>query len=441
MTRIAVVVLDTLRKDAFDTEFDWLPGRRFENAYSTGSWTVPAHASLFAGKYPSELGVHSKSRALDCPENTLAEVLSESGYTTVSYSCNPYISSAFDFDRGFQNFSGSWRLRHLDPELFNWKRFISETRNEGPTRFLRGAWGCFAEECRTLPSLAHGIRLKLRSMGNSAGQVADDGAQNALDFVEQRDFATDEFLFMNLMEAHAPYVPPQAYRTVELDDRPGLVQTVSGGRFQDADRVRQAYNDCVRYLSDVYQEIFAELSAAFDYIITLGDHGEMFGGHGVWAHTHGVYPELTHIPLSIYSNDAEDPCEVPVSILDVHQTVLRMADVEAESRGQSLITDVEPTDRLSEFMGFTRDDVRSLSEANIPEETIKNYDSEFRGLVSKAGHYGYETVHGFEREQAIEHDLEEKLSGLVGTLQKREVDAEDVLSPQVKDQLEDLGYA
>jgi arylsulfatase A-like enzyme len=63
---VAIVVLDTLRKDAFDREFDWLPGRRFSAAYSTGSWTVPAHASLFAGKYPSELGVHSKNRFLDC---------------------------------------------------------------------------------------------------------------------------------------------------------------------------------------------------------------------------------------------------------------------------------------------------------------------------------------------------------------------------------------
>ncbi|SIR66187.1 hypothetical protein SAMN05421858_3201 [Haladaptatus litoreus] len=30
MIRIALVALDTLRKDAFDAEFDWFPGKRFD---------------------------------------------------------------------------------------------------------------------------------------------------------------------------------------------------------------------------------------------------------------------------------------------------------------------------------------------------------------------------------------------------------------------------
>lgn len=54
---IALIVLDTLRKDSFDEHFDWLPGRRFENAWAPSHWTVPVHASLFTGHYPSEVGV------------------------------------------------------------------------------------------------------------------------------------------------------------------------------------------------------------------------------------------------------------------------------------------------------------------------------------------------------------------------------------------------
>jgi hypothetical protein len=60
VTRIALIVLDTLRKDAFDRHFDWLPGRRFEHAFSTANWTTPAHASLFTGWYASEVGVHAE---------------------------------------------------------------------------------------------------------------------------------------------------------------------------------------------------------------------------------------------------------------------------------------------------------------------------------------------------------------------------------------------
>lgn len=441
MTSIALVVLDTLRKDSFDAEFGWLPGKRFENAYSTGSWTVPAHASLFAGKYPSELGVHSKNRYLNCPEETLAEVLSQSGYITVSYSCNPYVSHAFDFDRGFDEFDGSWRLQHLDPDLFNWKGFISDTRDEGPSRYLRALWKCLTNDCKTLASLRHGVRLKMRSMNKSAGQVQDDGAQSALKFLKQREFGTDEFLFVNLMEAHAPYVPPQEYRTVELDERPGLIQTVSDGSFQNPDRIRRAYEDCVKYLSDIYQDIFAELSQDFDYVITIGDHGEMFGERGVWAHTHGVYPELTHVPLSIYGDGFEGTYNQSVSIIDIHRTILQIADVKAKSRGRDLLNSSEPVDRLTECMGLTRDDADQLSRTGISEQKIQKYDTEYRGILSNEGDYGYETVRGFT--QKTEDSLEKRLSKLTKSMEIRQVNekAENELPSRVSDQLEDLGYA
>lgn len=56
MGNIALVVLDTLRKDLFDAHFGWMPGERFEHAWSTTHWTAAAHASLFTGLYPSEAG-------------------------------------------------------------------------------------------------------------------------------------------------------------------------------------------------------------------------------------------------------------------------------------------------------------------------------------------------------------------------------------------------
>ena len=80
---VAIVVLDTLRKDTFDRYFEWVEGTVFDNAYSTSHWTVPAHASLITGKYGSEVGVHGKSRMFDYPGDTIVEKLQESGYTTV----------------------------------------------------------------------------------------------------------------------------------------------------------------------------------------------------------------------------------------------------------------------------------------------------------------------------------------------------------------------
>lgn len=443
MANVALVVLDTLRKDSFDNAFDWLPGRRFTNAYSTGSFTVPAHASLFVGKYPSELGVHSKNRNLDCSEPTLAELISNSGYNTKSYSCNPYISNAFGFDRGFNDFCGSWRLKHLDPDLFDWKSFISKTRDDGPTRYLKALWGCVTGDCETISSLKHGLHLKTRGMDLFDNGIRDDGAEECLEYIRNETFDSDEFLFINLMEAHAPYVPPQEYRTVELGKSPGLFESISGSVDADPETVRQAYEDSVKYLSDIYKKIFEELSDDFDYIITLGDHGEMFGNHGMWTHVHGVYPELTHIPLVISGDGVSGTEETPVSLLDVHRTVLNITGVEAESRGQDLLDDVSQVGRITEYHGLIQDRVYRLSQQDISDDLIDKYDSELRGVLLAGGYYGYETVDRFMEVGKSVDDPQERLSEIIADLSVREVESEnnEKLSQETLDQLEDLGYA
>ncbi len=69
---IALVVLDTLRKDYFEEEFEWLhsTGTYFDNGWSTSHWTIPAHASLFSGRYACEIGTGAKKSAFDGQEDT-----------------------------------------------------------------------------------------------------------------------------------------------------------------------------------------------------------------------------------------------------------------------------------------------------------------------------------------------------------------------------------
>lgn len=62
---VATVVLDTLRKDAFERHFEWLSERRFDTVWSPSHLTVPVHGSLFTGCYPSETGVHAGRVPLD----------------------------------------------------------------------------------------------------------------------------------------------------------------------------------------------------------------------------------------------------------------------------------------------------------------------------------------------------------------------------------------
>jgi len=132
MTNIALVILDTLRKDTFEDYFDWLPGERYEHAWSSSSWTVPAHGTLFTGRYPSEVGVYAKHESLTYDRPVLAEILSSAGYTTRGFSVNPNITETFEFTRGFDEFHYSWSGKRHEEDVFDWSEFISEKFGKRP---------------------------------------------------------------------------------------------------------------------------------------------------------------------------------------------------------------------------------------------------------------------------------------------------------------------
>ncbi|QLG26092.1 sulfatase-like hydrolase/transferase [Halorarum halophilum] len=453
---IAVVVLDTLRKDAFDEAFDWLPGLRFENAWSTSHWTVPVHASLFAGKYASDLGVHVGNQYLDCPEPVLAEQLADAGYTTRAFSCNPNISKPFAFDRGFDEFHGSWRLRGLEENVFDWQSFIAETRGDGIRRYLEALWQCIHEDCATWPSIKRGFRLKLYSLTPSATAHVDDGACEALDYIRRAEFDRPEFLFVNLMEAHGPYTPPEEYITtgsreevVERTTYNGLVATVADRPPNDAEYLRRTYDDAVRYLSDIYRDMFQELRASFDYVITLSDHGELFGEHDAWQHAYGVYPELTHVPLVISGDGIPDESfPETVSLIDVHSTVRSLTGLDANSCGTSLV-EVDDSEKLTvtppDSSYFTEyHGVNPLNRAAVVEAGFdpSPFDEQLYGVKSPTTPYAYETLDG------VQSSADGDPATAADTIKRhrsqatiRVVEDAGEVSDVVRRRLEELGYA
>lgn len=440
---IALVVLDTLRKDAFEKYFNWLPGEYFENAWSTSNWTTPAHASLFTGSYATEVGVYSRSLSLDCNSRVLAECLAQNGYTTRAFSANPNISTMFHFDRGFDQFKGSWRLEMADDDVFDWHQFGTETDTSGLAKYLMGVNACLQSDTDTIRSLKQGIRLLSRKL-NLPGGVTDDGGKSALKFAQRTDFGDSEFLFMNLMEAHSPYDPPKSYRSSneqppQFED--GLQATIDGLDI-DPQPMRQAYNDSVKYLSDIYRNIFDKLQSSFDYVITVSDHGEMFGEHGIWRHEYGVYPQLTNVPIVITGEHTGRTTHGElVSLLDVHQTILSLSDTDTRSRGVNLLESPRREMCLTEYHGISHPQkLELLKGQKYDETTIQQYDDPRRGIAVADSYYGYETFNGFEEQgEAKIGDPKAQLDSFV---EEWEIspDSDEALTEGVSEQLRDLGY-
>ena len=441
MTSVALVVLDTVRKDAFERHFEWLPGTRYENAYSTSHCTVPAHASLFSGRYASEVGIYNGSQTFDCEAPLLAESLAGAGYTTSAFSANPNISPAFAADRGFERFEGSWRLDGLERNTFDWETFVVENRNVGPLRYVRALRDVVGGEYDTRASLAEGLRRKLRGVGALGDdRPDDDGATAMLDFARETDFGSREFLFVNLMEAHSPYQPPKDYRTGPTVEIRGLDATFEGPADSPGE-IERAYDDSVRYLADMYERIFAELRDAFDVILTLSDHGELLGEHGAWEHFYGIYPEQAHVPLVVWQGEQEKTTETAsVSLLDAYATVMEAAGVENRARGRSLRSPPADGEHLVEYHGI---DARKRSAIhNRGHEDTAFLETWLTG-ISYGDFYGHETFFdGFaETGESPYEDAPARLSALRETLDVRAGSPDDEVSTAVRRQLRDLGYA
>lgn len=300
---------------------------------------------------------------------------------------------------------------------------------------------------RYFTSLRVGFNLKARDLNAGILGGEDDGAAEALQFVRETEFGDDEFFFANLMEAHSPYCPPEDYRTTDVDASPGIRATIGDGPDVDGEVIEQSYEDSVRYLSDIYEDIFAELAAEFEYVVTLGDHGESFGTHGVWSHNHGINPELTHVPLSIYRGREEhEETDTTVGLLDVYRTITSLMDVPpGDRRGQSLLDDPQSRDQLVERFGLTGSHVENLKSFGLSGEEIRRWDSTVRGIAPAEGGYGWEDRTSFEHEETSTDaaELRERIDQVVGELEERSVDISDRhdVDESVQRRLETLGYA
>lgn len=444
MTSVALVVLDTLRKDYFDEYFEWLPGTTYDHAWSTSHWTVPAHASLFSGHHPSEIGVYGSSPVFDYGGKSVVEQLSAAGYRTRGYSCNPYITETFGFNRGFDDLKRNWSSKRLDDDLFDWGDFESDHRFEGPLRFPEAVARVVLSDAKTIPSLKHGLSRKMFH-DNIGPFTGDKGASRVYQTVKETNFNDREFYFINLMEAHGPYNPPEEYRTCTVSNSGLSFADLVSHESIEPEVTRQGYDDSVRYLSDIYREIFEELAGAFDVVFTVGDHGEMLGERGHWGHNFGVFAPLTRVPFNVYAESFDSiSADRTVSLLDVHRTILDIAGANpGESRGKNLFEDTGHTDHyLTEYHGITHDQtLKKLREHDVSEQTIREYDSPLRGIATPEDYYGFETVDGFEKSgTSTEDDPRELLASLKQDLPIRDLDDSVEYSDEMKSRLEQLGY-
>ena len=274
---LVVVTLDTTRADrigaygARDVEtpaFDRLAreGVLFEQAESVTPLTLPAHSSIFTGKFPPEHGVRDNGGFFLGPEQvTLAEILKARGYRTGAFVAAYVLDRKWGIGQGFDTYFDDFDL--------------SKAR-----------------------------QVSLSSIQRPGNEVVD----KALPWLRQAK-GSRFFAWIHLYDAHAPYTPPEPFAT-RYKNHP-YNGAVAFDDFQ------------VGRVIALLESLGLSESTV---VAVMGDHGESLGDHRESTHGFFIYESTTHVPFVIkapYSLLRGRRVADPVRGVDLMPTVLGLLGV------------------------------------------------------------------------------------------------------------------
>ncbi len=432
---VLLIIMDTTRSDHLSCyghhretspNIDRLAaeGLVFDEAIATAPWTLPTHASMLTGLYPSTHGAHWEHMYLDGSLTTAAELLGERGYQTVGFSNNAIVSDATNISQGFDDFYEGWRGADRFPPLFS-------------------------------------------QIGDLVYRMADrddDGARITNDMIRgwfERKYDPDRpfFMLINYFEPHLVYDPPVQFRRRFIEDS-GVVRkmrdmnihtlfrllTKSSSRglalsSEELHALKTLYDAEIAYLDFRIGELFDYLDERNvrnrTFTILTSDHGENIGEHGFIDHQLNVYEPLLNVPLILwYPPLIERGGRVPgmVQSVDVYPTILEVAGVDGDEtgypvEGKSLLQIASGRDSrdrtLTEYMSPKNQfgKVQRWAEARGEAADFLRFDRRLKSIRTDSLKYiwasdGGDELYSLEKDPAEAVNLVEERTAAVDTLRE-----------------------
>ena len=400
----------------------------FENAVSPGQWTIPAHASMFTGEFPTTHGTAQSSASLDPRFQTLAERLKKLGYQTVGFCNNPLVGVLNNgLKRGFDTFYNYGGAIPTVPErkrkgiaaLFDkiWSRYTQLLRKISyPIQNL------IAQSDKVFNFILNPLLVPLWARHAHFKGDAPTSIRDAVEFLENRK-ATEKtpvvpqplFLFMNVMETHLPYYLPDKY--IEqfapiVKQNPQARAFMSRYNTQalhwllpmkkpftplEYETLSSMYDAEVAYQDEALGHLFALLDTPYHrentLVIIVGDHGEMLGEHQIMGHGLGVYQELIRVPLIIRAPGQRGGGRVTPAVSTTHlfHTVMDAANVETVETAYAPEMDVRSCSLLPLAKSGGSAPANVFTEAIPPEHVIsimkKRTPELLKEFPSEASHW------------------------------------------------------
>jgi arylsulfatase A-like enzyme len=273
-------------------------GVRFTDVTAAAPWTLPSHATMLTGLYPSHHGVKSHETRLPASVATLAEDCLAAGFQTLAVVNTHNIGAPqFQLDQGFERFE-----------------YVSEIETDPRTKRPRTP--------NTGPKVLEEARAQLAS----------------------RDRARPFFLFLHVYDVHTDFTPRADLKERFVQPYAGKITARSqqlngvrnrGERLTEADLrfLREMYEAEIRQLDELLGEFLGWLASAAlldgTLVVVTSDHGEEFQEHGGLLHGRTEYQEVMRVPL-IFAGagvPAGRVIDTPVHGIDLTPTLLALLGV------------------------------------------------------------------------------------------------------------------
>jgi hypothetical protein len=308
---IVIIVLDTLREDhaqGLDRLLDY-GFVKYQNAIAPAPWTLPSHASMFTGLYPSEHGIHEKKeisaaelaklsriRMAKLADHNIITKKKDEGYTTYLISANFWITSytGFAADHNF----------HIDP-LANILYTYDMYEIDRKVREYGGRIKFVFNNLKNLRLLQKAAKLYITRRVKkipkylSERAVMEKGARTVLSLLEALNLQEPYLLFINIMEAHDPYTRLTRLKKFYCY----IAEWLATGRINpEAPKLWRNYPAHAKRATDRAVEIVVTLARKTKLdntlVIITADHGELLGDDGLY-HIYSLKDGNIRAPLYV----------------------------------------------------------------------------------------------------------------------------------------------
>jgi len=308
-------------------------------AFSASMWTPASTASMLTGTHLSthKVGADGKAKK-KLPESldTLPGLLAPKGYKTALFSTNYYISHQTGLDRGFQS-----------EEVIA----VQKSNFVGGKSYSRDTWLCALQ--RVLEGPMFDLARLKADIANSDNCLLAKRVERW--FSDQYEGEQPFFAFAHIPSPHHPYRPITRFRDAfaeeideNINDAYDLAQRVYAGSEEIKKRmaigldlsdpewegIKALYDAEILYADHVANRIMsvAESSSCGPlHVVITGDHGELFGEHGLIGHNLVLHDGVTKVPMIVTGLEGIKTGDGTLTQhIDVTQTIANEAGVDSE---------------------------------------------------------------------------------------------------------------